>query len=124
MPRPTTRNEPADVRSMPGPRHHRNVSARTREFGIRLALGSQPRDLLKDVITEGAAMAAGGVLAGAAFGFVLARLAGSYFPDVKMPDVLPVVLSAFVLLTAAVVASWLPAARAARVDVIQALRSE
>jgi len=109
---------------MPGPRHHRNVSARTREFGIRLALGSQPRDLLKDVITEGAAMAAGGVLAGAAFGFVLARLAGSYFPDVKMPDVLPVVLSAFVLLTAAVVASWLPAARAARVDVIQALRSE
>jgi len=69
-------------------------------------------------------MAAGGVLAGAAFGFVLARLAGSYFPDVKMPDVLPVVLPAFVLLTAAVVASWLPAARAARVDVIQALRSE
>ena len=69
-------------------------------------------------------MAAGGVLAGAAFGFVLARLAGSYFPDVKMPDVLPVILSAFVLLTAAVVASWLPAARAAGVDVIQALRSE
>ena len=101
-----------------------SVSARTREFGIRLALGSQPRDLLKDVIAEGAAMAAGGVLAGAAFGFVLARLAGSYFPDVKMPDVLPVVLPAFVLLTAAVVASWLPAARAARVDVIQALRSE
>ena len=101
-----------------------SVSARTREFGIRLALGSQPRDLLKDVIAEGAAMAAGGVLAGAAFGFVLARLAGSYFPDLKMPGVLPVVLSAFVLLTAAVVASWLPAARAARVDVIQALRSE
>jgi len=69
-------------------------------------------------------MAAAGVLAGAAFGFVVARLAGSYFLDVKMPGALPVVLSAFVLLTAAVVASWLPAARAARVDVIQALRSE
>jgi predicted permease len=101
-----------------------SVSARTREFGIRLALGSQPRHLLKGVIVEGAVMAAAGVLAGAAFGFVVARLAGSYFLDVKMPGALPVILSAFVLLTAAVVASWLPAARAARVDVIQALRSE
>jgi putative ABC transport system permease protein len=101
-----------------------SVSARTREFGIRLALGSQPRTLLKGVIAEGAVMAAAGVLAGAAFGFVAARLAGSYFFEVKMPGALPVVLSAFVLLAAAVVASWLPAARAARVDVIQALRSE
>ena len=101
-----------------------SVSARTREFGIRLALGSQPRNLLRGVIAEGAVMAAAGVLAGAAFGFVVARLAGSYFLDVKMPGALPVVLSAFVLLTAAVVASMLPAARAARVDVIQALRSE
>ena len=101
-----------------------SVTARTREFGIRLALGSQPRNLLRGVITEGAVMAAVGVLVGAVFGFVVARLAGSYFPDVKMPGALPVVLSAFVLLTAAVVASWLPAARAARIDVIQALRSE
>jgi putative ABC transport system permease protein len=101
-----------------------SVSARTREFGIRLALGSQPRNLLKGVIAEGAVMAAAGVLAGAAFGFVLARLAGSYFPDIRMPGALPVVLSAFVLLAAAVVASWVPAARAARIDVIQALRSQ
>jgi len=101
-----------------------SVSARTREFGIRLALGSQPGHLLKGVIAEGAVMAAAGVLAGAAFGFVVARLAGSYFLEVKMPGALPVVLSAFVLLAAAGVASWLPAARAARVDVIQALRSE
>jgi predicted permease len=101
-----------------------SVSARTREFGIRLALGSQPGHLLKGVVAEGAVMAAAGVLAGAAIGFVAARLAGSYFLDVKMPGTLPVVLSAFVLLTAAVVASWLPAARAARIDVIQALRFE
>jgi putative ABC transport system permease protein len=101
-----------------------SVSARTREFGIRLALGSQPRTLLRGVITEGAVMAAVGVVAGAAFGYVVARLAGSYFFEVKMPGALPVALSAFVLLAAAVVASWLPAARAARVDVIQALRAE
>ena len=101
-----------------------SVSARTREFGIRLALGSQPQLLLKGVIADGAVMAGAGLLAGAALGFVLARLAGHYFPDMKMPGALPVVLSAFVLFAAAVVASWLPAARAARIDVIQALRSE
>jgi predicted permease len=101
-----------------------SVSSRTREFGIRLALGSQPQNLLKGVIAEGALMAAIGVLAGAAFGFVAARLAASYFFEVKMPGALPIVLSAIVLLAAAVVASMLPAARAARIDVIQALRSE
>jgi putative ABC transport system permease protein len=101
-----------------------SVSARTREFGIRLALGSEPERLLKGVIAEGTVMAAAGVLAGAAFGFVLARLAGRYFLDVKMPGALPVFVSAFVLMAVAIVASVLPAARAARVDVMQALRSE
>jgi putative ABC transport system permease protein len=101
-----------------------SVSARTREFGIRLALGSRPEDLLKGVIAEGAIMAAVGVVAGAACGFALARLAGGYFADMKMPGLLPVVVSALLLLTVAVVASMVPALRAARVDVVQALRSE
>ena len=101
-----------------------SVSARTREFGIRLALGSQPENLLRGVVAEGVVMASIGVLAGAAFGLVVARVAGSYFGDLKMPGALPVIVSALVLLGAAVVASMLPAARAARVDVIQALRSE
>ena len=101
-----------------------SVSARTREFGIRLALGSQPQRLFKNVIAEGAAMAAAGITAGAVFGFVLARVASSYFTDVTMPGVFPVAASALVLLTVAVVASMLPAARAASVDVIQALRTE
>ena len=101
-----------------------SVSARTREFGIRLAIGSQPSRLLAGVIREGAVMAALGIVAGAACGYVLARLAGSYLLDMKMPSPLPVVASAFILLVAAVAASALPAARAARVDVIQALRAE
>ncbi len=101
-----------------------SVSARTREFGIRLALGSEPRLLLKGVIAEGTVIAAAGVLAGAAFGFLLARLAGRYFLDVKMPGALPVFVSAFLLMAVAVVASALPAARAASVDIMQALRSE
>jgi putative ABC transport system permease protein len=101
-----------------------SVSGRTREFGIRLAIGSQPRHVLTGVIAEGAVMAGAGILAGAAFGFALARLAGGYFQDVRMPGVLPVIGSALLLLTAAVVASVWPAARAARVDVMQALRSD
>jgi putative ABC transport system permease protein len=101
-----------------------SVSARTREFGVRLALGSEPQRLLKGVIAEGAVMAAAGVLAGAAFGFALARLAGRYFLDVKMPGALPVAVSAFVLMAVAIIASVVPAARAARVDIMQALRSE
>jgi predicted permease len=101
-----------------------SVSARTREFGIRLALGSQPQDILRTVIAEGAVMAGAGLLAGAAFGFVIARVASGYLDELKMPGALPVIVAAFVLLGAAVVASMLPAARAARVDVIQALRSK
>jgi len=69
-------------------------------------------------------MAAIGVVAGAACGYVLARLAGSYFEDVRMPSALPVFGSVLVLLTAAIVASVWPAARAARINVIEALRSE
>jgi len=101
-----------------------SVSARTREFGIRLALGSLPKQLLQGVVAEGVIIAASGLLAGAVFGYVAARFAGRYFLDVKMPGALPVILSALVLLAAAIVASAVPAARAARVDVIQALRSE
>jgi ABC-type antimicrobial peptide transport system permease subunit len=101
-----------------------SVSGRTREFGIRLAVGSQPRHLLAGVIAEGALMAVAGVVAGAVCGFALARLAGGYLPEVRMPDGVPIVASAVVLLGAEVVASVLPAARAARVDVMQALRSE
>src|SRR5579883_2859960 len=101
-----------------------SVSGRTREFGIRLAIGSQPRHILASVLTEGIVMALAGVLAGAAGGYALARIAGSYIQDVRMPSPLPVAASAVLLLVAAVVASVWPAARAARIDVIEALRSE
>src|SRR5881296_2668204 len=56
-----------------------SVSARTREFGVRLAIGAQPRQLLASVIAEGAVMATAGVVAGAACGYLLVRLARSSF---------------------------------------------
>ncbi len=101
-----------------------SVTSRTREFGIRLALGSKPQDVLRGVVTEGAIMAAAGVVAGALFGFLATRLSASYFLDMKMPGLLPVSVSAILLITVAVVASMLPAARAARINIMQALRSE
>jgi putative ABC transport system permease protein len=101
-----------------------SVSGRTREFGIRLALGAQPRHLLTNVIFQGAVMAVAGIAVGVVFGYALARVAGSYIQDMRMPSALPVVGSAIVLLAAALVASVLPAARAARVDVMEALRSD
>jgi ABC-type antimicrobial peptide transport system permease subunit len=101
-----------------------SVSGRTREFGIRLAMGSDPRHLVRGVLSQGAVMGLAGVVAGAAVGLALARLAGSYFHIVEMPGAVPLIGAAAVLVAAAVIASLLPALRAARVDVIQALRSE
>jgi len=101
-----------------------SVSARTREFGIRLALGSQPQDLLRGVIIEGVIMAGAGLLIGVGLGFALSRLAGRYFLDLQIPGALPLFISGCVLMTVAVVASMLPASRAARVDVMEALRAE
>ena len=100
------------------------VSARTREFGVRLAVGSSPRRLLLGVLREGVGIVAVGVAAGAvgAYGFAIA--AGWAFGPLQLPGALPLTSAALVMALAAGVASLLPAARASRVDVLQALRSE
>jgi putative ABC transport system permease protein len=101
-----------------------SVSARTREFGIRLAVGSAPRHLLARVLSEGVLIAAIGIGAGAVGGYALAHVATRFFDGVQLPGALPVMGAAVVLIGSAVVASMMPAARASRVDVLQALRSE
>lgn len=101
-----------------------SVSGRTREFGIRLALGSAPSRLVMGVLGQGAVMATLGVVAGALGGFALASLVGSYVPGMRMPGATPVVGAASVLIAAALIASLIPAMRASRVDAMEALRSE
>ena len=101
-----------------------SVSGRTREFGIRLALGSQPVCLLADVLKDGLVIASIGVGSGVLVGIVFARVIGKYVSELQFPGALPLIASAAILLVAAVVASALPALRASRVDAIQALRSE
>jgi putative ABC transport system permease protein len=101
-----------------------SVSGRTREFGIRQALGAQPRSILAKVLSEGLVIAGAGVVAGVVVGFALERTIGKYIGVVQLPGALPLIASAAVILAAAVIASALPAARAARVDPAVALRSE
>jgi predicted permease len=101
-----------------------SVSGRTREFGIRMALGAHPRSILIHVLCDGLVIASIGVAAGLMIGIALARLIGKYTAEVQPPGVLPLLASAAVILAAAVIASALPAARAAKVDAAQALRSE
>ena len=101
-----------------------SVSARTREFGVRLAVGASPLRLLARVLSEGAAIAGVGILAGALGGFALERVARVYVENVRIPGALPVAGAATLLIAAAVAASLIPAARASRVDVTQALRSD
>ncbi len=101
-----------------------SVGARTREFGIRLAVGCEPRQLRAGVLREGAAIAAAGILVGGLGGIALAWVASRLFGVAQMPGVLPIAGAAALLAAAAILASLLPAVRASRVDVIQALRSE
>jgi len=101
-----------------------SVSARTREFGIRLAVGSSPQDLRAGVLRDAVRIAAIGIAAGAAGGYVLARVAEGFFETVQLPGALPMIAAAALLIGAAIGASVLPARRASRVDAVQALRAE
>jgi ABC-type antimicrobial peptide transport system permease subunit len=76
------------------------------------------------VLSEGVRIAAIGIAVGAAGGYLLALVAARFFGNVQLPGALPVIGATTVLIAAAIVASLMPAARAARVDVLQALRSE
>jgi hypothetical protein len=101
-----------------------SVSGRTREFGIRIALGSMPQHILRSVVKNGAMMAAVGIVLGVGGGFAAARLASHYLEQVQMPGAIAVGAAAALLLVAGVAASIVPAARAARTNVIDALRAD
>ena len=101
-----------------------SVSSRTREFGIRMALGAQRRDILKDVLVDGLIMASIGVGIGVVVGFGLDQAASTYLTALGKPGALAFVASAFTILAAAVIAAAVPATRAANVNAVEALRAE
>jgi ABC-type antimicrobial peptide transport system permease subunit len=90
----------------------------TREFGVRLAVGSTPRQLLVHVLGEGVLLVAIGIVAGVLGGYAVGRVAETYVENLRLPSILPVLGTAVVLGGAAVVASLVRAARPARVDVL------
>jgi putative ABC transport system permease protein len=83
-----------------------------------------PRNILANVLSEGVAMAAFGVGAGVVIGFVLSRTISHSIAAIDQPGALVFAASAVVILVAAVTASAVPAARAARVNAAEALRTE
>ena len=101
-----------------------HVANRSREFGIRLAIGADPRALVRLVLGEGAVLAALGVVIGIAGALAATRSLASLLYDVSPTD--PVVLLAFPLLLAgvALAACYLPARRAARSDPLRVLRAD
>lgn len=100
------------------------VSRRTREIGIRMALGAQARDVLRMIVREGLALAAIGALIGIGASLGLMRYLNSFLFDVHANDPLTIVAVAVLLGIVAFAACWIPARRATRVDPIVALRYE
>jgi predicted permease len=100
------------------------VARRTREIGIRMALGAEPREVLRMILSEGLVM----TLSGTALGFLLAlgigRIFSSMLYQVSPVDPVAFTLAPLVLIAAALLACYLPARRATKIDPIIALRAE
>jgi putative ABC transport system permease protein len=100
------------------------VSQRTRELGIRLALGAQVGDVLKMILAQGMAVIGVGLVLGLAAAFGLMRLLRSLLFGIGENDPLTFVAITIVLLIVALIACYIPARRATKVDPLEALRAE
>jgi ABC-type antimicrobial peptide transport system permease subunit len=101
-----------------------SVSGRTREFGIRMALGSAPSGILAGVIGQGAAMAGTGIVSGLLAGYLVLRVAVRLVGEMQMPGAIALAAAGAVLVLAGVAASFVPAARAAATNIAESLKAE
>jgi predicted permease len=101
-----------------------SVAQRTREIGVRVALGAPRRHVLALIVRQGVVLAGVGVMVGSVAAFGATRLIGNLLYGVPPTDVVAFSAAAVTLAAAALAASWIPARRAARVDPIIALRSD
>ena len=100
------------------------ASQRTKEIGIRIALGATSRDVLMMVLGDGFIVAIAGIVAGATSAWALARLSGGLLYGIAPTDPVSFLLSSAGLLGLTLAASYIPARRAARIDPIRALRTD
>src|SRR6185369_2628565 len=101
-----------------------SVARRTREIGIRVALGAQRRDVFKLIMIRGVVLVGVGVLVGAGASIALSRVMESLLFGVKPNNVATLVLVSVGLIAVALAACWIPARRATKVDPLVALRYE
>jgi len=101
-----------------------SVAQRTPEFGIRLALGAQARDVLKLVLRQGLKLALAGIMFGLGMAFMVSRVMSGMLFGVGNVDPLTLVVNAVLLTAVALLACWIPARRATKVDPMIALRTE
>jgi putative ABC transport system permease protein len=101
-----------------------DVSQRLHEMGVRMALGAQRRDVLRLVLREGIALTAAGLLVGMFVGSEVSRTIKSFLFGVSPSDPAVYATISAVLIVVALLACWIPAHRATRVDPIAILRGE
>ena len=101
-----------------------SVARRTREIGIRMALGAQPGMVLRMIMREGSIMLLSGVAIGLLLAMATAKILSGILYQVGALDPIAFTVAPLLLAAAALIATWLPARRATHVDPIQALRTE
>jgi ABC-type antimicrobial peptide transport system permease subunit len=100
------------------------VSQRTQEFGVRMALGAEPRDVRGMMLRQGLALATWGIALGVLGAFGITRVIGSLLYNVAPTDPLSFSAVSVLMLVVSAIAAYLPARRATQVDPVVALRTE